>query len=68
MCLTFDDGLHSEHTPRLLDMLGELGIKATLFLLAGAIVPDIVAAAGASGGRFSMILQMIGREQVAIRK
>jgi peptidoglycan/xylan/chitin deacetylase (PgdA/CDA1 family) len=33
VALTFDDGPHPEHTPRLLDLLGSLGIKATFFLL-----------------------------------
>lgn len=31
--LTFDDGPHPEHTPRVLDALGEHGIKATFFLI-----------------------------------
>jgi peptidoglycan-N-acetylglucosamine deacetylase len=33
VALTFDDGPHPEHTPRLLDMLCRLGIKATFFIL-----------------------------------
>ncbi|HEY2249990.1 MAG TPA: polysaccharide deacetylase family protein, partial [Planctomycetaceae bacterium] len=33
ICLTFDDGPHPEHTPRLLDVLDELGIKATFFVI-----------------------------------
>ena len=32
VCLTFDDGPHPEHTPRLLDRLRELGIVATFFV------------------------------------
>jgi peptidoglycan-N-acetylglucosamine deacetylase len=31
--LTFDDGPHSEHTPRLLDVLESLGIRATFFVV-----------------------------------
>jgi peptidoglycan/xylan/chitin deacetylase (PgdA/CDA1 family) len=31
--LTFDDGPHPEHTPRLLDALGALGIPATFFVV-----------------------------------
>jgi peptidoglycan/xylan/chitin deacetylase (PgdA/CDA1 family) len=33
VALTFDDGPHPEHTPRLLDMLCRLGIKATFFVV-----------------------------------
>ena len=33
VCLTFDDGPHPEHTPRLLDVLEELGVKATFFVI-----------------------------------
>jgi peptidoglycan-N-acetylglucosamine deacetylase len=33
VALTFDDGPHPEHTPRLLDMLSRLEIKATFFLV-----------------------------------
>jgi len=33
VCLTFDDGPHPEHTPRLLDILEVLGIKATFFVI-----------------------------------
>lgn len=33
VCLTFDDGPHPEHTPRLLDALADLGIKATFFVI-----------------------------------
>jgi peptidoglycan-N-acetylglucosamine deacetylase len=32
-CLTFDDGPHPEHTPRLLDALGEHGVAATFFVV-----------------------------------
>jgi peptidoglycan/xylan/chitin deacetylase (PgdA/CDA1 family) len=33
VCLTFDDGPHPEHTPRLLDVLEELDVKATFFVI-----------------------------------
>jgi peptidoglycan-N-acetylglucosamine deacetylase len=33
VCLTFDDGPDPEQTPRLLDTLAELGIKATFFVI-----------------------------------
>jgi peptidoglycan/xylan/chitin deacetylase (PgdA/CDA1 family) len=33
VALTFDDGPHPDHTPRLLDLLGQLEIKATFFLV-----------------------------------
>jgi len=33
VCLTFDDGPHPEHTPRLLDALKAHGIVATFFLI-----------------------------------
>jgi peptidoglycan/xylan/chitin deacetylase (PgdA/CDA1 family) len=32
--LTFDDGPHPEFTPRVLDLLGRLGVPATFFLVA----------------------------------
>jgi peptidoglycan-N-acetylglucosamine deacetylase len=31
--LTFDDGPHPEHTPRLLDVLGRHGVKVTFFVI-----------------------------------
>jgi peptidoglycan/xylan/chitin deacetylase (PgdA/CDA1 family) len=31
--LTFDDGPHAEHTPRILDALGRLGVPATFFVV-----------------------------------
>lgn len=42
--LTFDDGPHPEHTPRLLDRLGELGVPATFFLIGREAerYPDLV--------------------------
>ena len=33
VCLTFDDGPHPEHTPRLLDLLAEHRIPATFFVI-----------------------------------
>lgn len=33
VALTFDDGPHPEHTPRLLDTLDELGVPATFFVV-----------------------------------
>jgi peptidoglycan/xylan/chitin deacetylase (PgdA/CDA1 family) len=33
VCLTFDDGPHPVHTPRLLDALRDYGIRATFFLV-----------------------------------
>ena len=33
VCLTFDDGPHPEHTPRILDVLREHGAKATFFMI-----------------------------------
>jgi peptidoglycan/xylan/chitin deacetylase (PgdA/CDA1 family) len=32
-CLTFDDGPDPQHTPRLLDVLGNLGVTATFFVI-----------------------------------
>lgn len=33
ICLTFDDGPHAVHTPPLLDVLRDLGVPATFFLV-----------------------------------
>lgn len=33
LCLTFDDGPHPDHTPRLLDVLKELRVTATFFVI-----------------------------------
>jgi peptidoglycan/xylan/chitin deacetylase (PgdA/CDA1 family)/glycosyltransferase involved in cell wall biosynthesis len=51
VCLTFDDGPHPEHTPALLDTLGQLGIRATFFLVGerAAAHPDIVRRIAAEG-------------------
>ena len=44
ICLTFDDGPHPIHTPRLLDLLAELQVTATFFLIGREAekYPDIV--------------------------
>lgn len=42
--LTFDDGPHPEHTPRLLDLLAEHGAKATFFLIGNQIEPNALLA------------------------
>jgi peptidoglycan/xylan/chitin deacetylase (PgdA/CDA1 family) len=41
--MTFDDGPHPTHTPRLLDMLRERGLRATFYLIGNRVVqyPDI---------------------------
>jgi peptidoglycan/xylan/chitin deacetylase (PgdA/CDA1 family) len=33
VCLTFDDGPHPEHTPRLLEVLSQHGVSATFFVI-----------------------------------
>ncbi len=33
LALTFDDGPHPEHTPRVLDRLSDLGLRATFFVI-----------------------------------
>jgi peptidoglycan/xylan/chitin deacetylase (PgdA/CDA1 family) len=49
--LTFDDGPHPEHTPRLLDGLKARGIRATFFLLGRQVErhPEIVKRIAAEG-------------------
>lgn len=44
VCLTFDDGPHPEHTPRVLDALAQEGVKATFFVIGRRAErhPDIV--------------------------
>jgi peptidoglycan/xylan/chitin deacetylase (PgdA/CDA1 family)/glycosyltransferase involved in cell wall biosynthesis len=44
VALTFDDGPHPEHTPRLLDTLKQHGIKATFFVVGRQVerYPDLV--------------------------
>lgn len=38
VAMTFDDGPHPTHTPRLLDMLRERGIRATFYLIGNRVV------------------------------
>lgn len=44
VCLTFDDGPHPELTPRLLDVLAELRVRATFFLIGREVekFPEVV--------------------------
>jgi peptidoglycan/xylan/chitin deacetylase (PgdA/CDA1 family) len=44
VCLTFDDGPHAVHTPPLLDVLRDLGVPGTFFLVGerAARHPDLV--------------------------
>jgi peptidoglycan/xylan/chitin deacetylase (PgdA/CDA1 family) len=44
IAITFDDGPHPKHTPRLLDMLKERGVKATFYVIGQNVVlyPEIV--------------------------
>ena len=44
ICLTFDDGPHPEHTPRVLDALAEARIRATFFIVGerAECHPDLV--------------------------
>lgn len=51
VCLTFDDGPHPEHTPRLLDVLRRHGIPATFFVIGQAAErhPDLVRRMAAEG-------------------
>lgn len=44
IAMTFDDGPHAQHTPRLLDTLKQRGIKATFFVVGqnAAEYPDIL--------------------------
>jgi peptidoglycan-N-acetylglucosamine deacetylase len=37
VCLTFDDGPHPLHTPRLLDVLAQLGLRATFFVVGARV-------------------------------
>ena len=50
VCLTFDDGPHPEYTPRLLDLLSRLGVRATFFLV------------GQEAERFPSIVRQIAEE------
>ena len=51
IALTFDDGPHPEHTPRLLDVLAERHLKATFFVIGelAAQHPDLVRRIAAEG-------------------
>src|SRR5437016_5141960 len=44
VCLTFDDGPHPEHTPRLLDVLRKLEVRASFFVVGREAehYPDLV--------------------------
>src|SRR5262245_36754703 len=44
ICLTFDDGPHPEHTPRVLDALKEAGVVGTFFVIGERAeqYPDLV--------------------------
>jgi peptidoglycan/xylan/chitin deacetylase (PgdA/CDA1 family) len=51
VCLTFDDGPHPEHTPRLLDVLREHDVPATFFVIGREAerYPDLVRWIAAEG-------------------
>jgi peptidoglycan-N-acetylglucosamine deacetylase len=51
VALTFDDGPSPEHTPAVLDLLDEAGVKATFFVIGqkAAAHPDLVRAIAARG-------------------
>jgi peptidoglycan/xylan/chitin deacetylase (PgdA/CDA1 family) len=51
VAMTFDDGPHPQHTPRLLDMLKQRGIKATFFVVGqnAAQYPEILKRIHAEG-------------------
>ena len=51
VALTFDDGPSPEHTPRVLDLLDEAGVKATFFVIGkkAAAHPDLVRDIAARG-------------------
>jgi glycosyltransferase involved in cell wall biosynthesis/peptidoglycan/xylan/chitin deacetylase (PgdA/CDA1 family) len=51
VCLTFDDGPHPEHTPRLLDVLHQQRIQATFFVVGRQAerYPDLVRRMAAEG-------------------
>ncbi|MEG3637427.1 polysaccharide deacetylase family protein [Micromonospora palythoicola] len=59
VCLTFDDGPHPEHTPRLLDVLAAHHVRAVFFLQGDRVIehPELVrriVAAGHALGNHSM--------------
>src|SRR5690242_17870155 len=45
LALTFDDGPHPQYTPKILEALGEAGVRATFFVLGSQVErhPEIVA-------------------------
>ena len=51
VCLTFDDGPSTEHTPALLDLLAEHEVRATFFLIGSKVAehPDVVRRIVAAG-------------------
>jgi peptidoglycan/xylan/chitin deacetylase (PgdA/CDA1 family) len=51
VALTFDDGPSPEHTPKVLDLLDEAGVKATFFVIGRKVAahPEIVRAIAARG-------------------
>jgi glycosyltransferase involved in cell wall biosynthesis/peptidoglycan/xylan/chitin deacetylase (PgdA/CDA1 family) len=51
VCLTFDDGPHPEHTPRLLDVLKKHDLRATFFVIGerAARHPEIIQRMAAEG-------------------
>src|SRR4051812_27039160 len=51
VCLTFDDGPHPEHTPRVLDALREHGVTATFFVIGEQAekYPEVVRRMAAEG-------------------
>jgi peptidoglycan/xylan/chitin deacetylase (PgdA/CDA1 family) len=53
VALTFDDGPHPSSTPRVLDVLGELGVTATFFVVGRNVRahPELVARTVAEGHR-----------------
>lgn len=73
LALTYDDGPHPAHTPRILDELSARGARATFFVLAGPARrhPDIVARIVADGHELGLhgadhrsLLTMRDREAV----
>jgi peptidoglycan/xylan/chitin deacetylase (PgdA/CDA1 family) len=72
--LSFDDGPHPEHTPRVLDVLKQNGVKASFFLIGNMVQrhPDVVqriVAEGHSIGNHSMthprMPELSARDQLA---
>jgi len=56
VCLTFDDGPHPVHTPRLLDLLQERDIRATFFVVGRQVErhPEIVRRIASAGMRWAI--------------